>query len=136
MSGPVIPPKDVVLVVDDEMEVRRAVTLALSEAGFTAEIAENGKQGLGLFLQKQERICLVISDVVMPVLDGIRMAEKIAEIDPNVKILFMTSYSEAELRVLARTRYPLVRKPLLPADLTAAIERLLATGDTQSAGQS
>jgi CheY-like chemotaxis protein len=53
----------------------------------------------------------------MPIMDGLRMVEKILELEPEMKTLFMTGYSDAQLEVLARTRFPLIRKPFLPPHL-------------------
>jgi CheY-like chemotaxis protein len=125
MADPQIAPKDVVLVVDDEPEIRRMATHALSESGFKAEVAEDGKGGLECFIKHQPRICLVLSDVVMPVMDGLRMVERILELDPEMKVLFMTGYSDAQLEVLARTKFPLIRKPFLPADLGRKLNDML-----------
>ena len=119
--------KNFVLVVDDEPEIRRMATHALSDAGFQAEVAEDGKDGLACFIKHQPDICLVLSDVLMPVMDGLRMVEKIIELSPEMKILFMTGYSDLQLEVLARTRFPLIRKPFLPADLIRNVQGLLAT---------
>ena len=119
-------PRAVILVVDDEPEIRRMATLALSEAGFKAEVAEDGKSGLESFVKHRADISLVLTDVVMPIMDGLRMVEKILELEPEMKILFMTGYSDAQLEVLARTRFPLVRKPFLPLDLMRAIRAMLA----------
>jgi two-component system, cell cycle sensor histidine kinase and response regulator CckA len=121
-------PKKLVLVVDDEPEIRLNATLALSDAGYLAEVAEDGKGGLASFIQHQSEICLVLADAVMPVMDGIQMVEKIRELNPEMKIVFMTGYSEAELKVLTQTNFPVLRKPFLPADLTWMITDLLASG--------
>ena len=63
----------------------------------------------------------MLTDVVMPGGGGIDMALKIREIDPGAKILFMSGYSDAALEVQARTNYPFIRKPFLPADLIRKI---------------
>jgi CheY-like chemotaxis protein len=126
--------KNLVLVVDDDPEVRRSATLGLSDIGYSAEVAEDGKRGLELFIKHQADICLVLTDAVMPVMDGVRMAEEILELDPKMKILFMSGYSEAQLEILARTRFPIIRKPFLSADLMRTIaEMLTLTGKTQEA---
>jgi len=117
--------KNVVLVVDDEVMVLRSTTVALATAGFEVEVANHGAEGLELFRAFRDRICLVLSDVVMPVLGGMEMAEKILESDPGTKILLMSGYSDAALEVLARKKFPFLRKPFLPADLVRRIRKLL-----------
>ena len=126
MSDPGIAgPKKLVLIVDDEAMVLRSTSAALAAAGFEVEVAGDGAAGLEAFRCCRDRICLVLSDVVMPEMSGIQMAEKILEIDPRTNILLMSGYSEAALEVLARERFPFVRKPFLPADLVQRIRRLL-----------
>jgi CheY-like chemotaxis protein len=116
--------KNIVLVVDDELEARRMATQALSEAGFRAEVADNGNDGLKLFTEHSSEICLVLSDVVMPVMDGLRMVEKIVELDPEMKVMFMTGYSQSELQILTKTRFPIIRKPFLAGDLIQSIQSM------------
>ena len=87
-------PKNIILVVDDEQDIRLMATQALSEAGLRAKVAEDGGSGLECFIKHKEEICLVLTDVLMPVMDGLHMAEKIVEIAPDMKILFMTGYSQ------------------------------------------
>jgi DNA-binding NtrC family response regulator len=124
--------RNVVLVVDDEITVLRIASATLSAAGFQVEVAGNGADGLAQFRYFRDQICLVLSDVVMPELGGIDMAEKILESYPETKILLMSGYSDAAMEVQARNRFPFVRKPFLPADLVSRIRRLLAEAATAS----
>src|SRR5436305_7542667 len=87
-------PKDIILCVDDEPIVLRACTVAVAQAGFRAAIAENGAAGLEAFMQLKDEICLVLSDIIMPAVGGIDMAESILQIAPNTKILMMSGYSD------------------------------------------
>src|SRR3954447_137990 len=116
---------NLVLIVDDETMVLRSTSACLSAAGFQAEVACDGAEALETFRRLRNEICLVLADVVMPVMGGIEMADKILESDPDTKILLMSGYSEAALEVLARKRFPFTRKPFLPADLVRRIRKLL-----------
>ena len=116
--------KNIVLVVDDELEVRLMATEALSEAGFRAEVADNGNDGLKLFTEHSSEICLVLSDVVMPVMDGLWMVERIVELDPEMKVMFMTGYSQSELHILSKTRFPIIRKSFLAGNLIQSIQSM------------
>lgn len=133
MTDPQMAMRDVVLVVDDEQDVRRMATLALSEAGYRAEVAEDGKSGLECFIQHEPSICLVLADVVMPVMDGLQTVEKILGLAPAMKILLMTGYSEAELRILSQTNFAVIRKPFFPEDLRRTINATLGLGGTAKA---
>ena len=70
-------PKDVVLIVDDEAIILRMCSIAVAAAGFRAVVAENGAAGLETFMQLKDEICLVLSDIIMPAVSGIDMAETI-----------------------------------------------------------
>jgi DNA-binding NtrC family response regulator len=119
------PRKNHILVVDDEPAILRMATTVLSSAGFKAIVAENGSEGLECFIKDQLDICLVLTDVVMPTRDGLYMVERILELDPQMKIIFMSGYSDVQLEVEARKKFPFIRKPFLTADLVQKIQSVL-----------
>jgi CheY-like chemotaxis protein len=114
-----------VLVVDDEATVIRAVTAALALSGFRVLVAENGAAALDLFLSAPEEIDMVLADVMMPLMDGQELAKRILEIRPHTKIVLMTGYSEAVVLRRNGVKLPLLRKPFLPADLMRVVEAQL-----------
>jgi len=114
-------PKDLVLCVDDEPAVLKVCAIALEDAGFRVVAAENGAAGLEAFIQLKDEVCLVLSDIVMPGINGIEMAERILRIDPQAKILLMSAYSDEVLERQGRQRLPFIRKPFIR---TALIERV------------
>jgi two-component system cell cycle sensor histidine kinase/response regulator CckA len=123
--------KDLILVVDDELAILRMATSALSMGGFRAVVAENATVGFDLFMKHQAEICLVLTDIVMPLLSGLDMARRILEIDLATKILFMSGYSDMRLEVEARNKFPFIRKPFLAADLLRKVREVL--GDQSEA---
>ncbi len=86
-----------VLLVEDEDMVRAVAERALVRQGYSVETARDGEEGLELFAAGK-RYDLVISDVVMPNMDGPTMARKLREAHGDVKILFMSGYAEEQLR--------------------------------------
>ncbi|MCW3836892.1 response regulator [Sphingomonas canadensis] len=86
-----------VLIVEDEDMVRAIAERALSRQGYTVLTAENGEAALEL-LEAAERPDLLVSDVVMPVMDGPSMARKVRARYPDLPILFMSGYAEEQLR--------------------------------------
>jgi len=123
-------PKDIVLCVDDEWLVRQTCSIVLAEAGFRVAVAENGAAGLEAFLSLKDEICLVLTDIVMPSLNGIEMAESILKIDPSAKILVMSGYSDRMLELQARRTFPFIRKPFINAVLIEKIRSLIQRSDT------
>ncbi|WP_404339004.1 response regulator [Sphingomonas sp. MMS12-HWE2-04] len=86
-----------VLVVEDEDMVRAIAERALTRQGYTVVTAENGEAALEL-LDTIERPDLLVSDVVMPIMDGPTMARKVRARYPDLPILFMSGYAEEQLR--------------------------------------
>lgn len=86
-----------ILVVEDEDMVRAIAERALTRQGYTVLTAENGEVALDL-LEGAEAPDLLISDVVMPVMDGPTMARQVRQIFPDLPILFMSGYAEEQLR--------------------------------------
>ena len=87
----------VILLVEDEDMVRAVAERALSRQGYTVLTAENGEAALEL-LATEARPDLLVSDVVMPTMDGPTMARHARERYPDLPILFMSGYAEEQLR--------------------------------------
>ncbi|MCW3849097.1 response regulator [Sphingomonas sp. LB-2] len=86
-----------ILVVEDEDMVRTIAERALTRQGYTVITAENGEVALEL-LETAERPDLLVSDVVMPLMDGPTMARHVRAKYPDLPILFMSGYAEEQLR--------------------------------------
>lgn len=86
-----------VLLVEDEAMVRAVAERALARQGYTVLTAENGEAALEL-LEKVDKPDLLISDVVMPSMDGPTMVKQVRKRYPDLPILFMSGYAEEQLR--------------------------------------
>lgn len=86
-----------VLLVEDEEMVRAVSERALSRAGYHVTTAAQGEEGLEKFRQ-METVDLIISDVVMPTMDGPTMVKEIRQLRPDLPVLFMSGYAEEQLR--------------------------------------
>ncbi len=87
-----------ILLVEDEDMVRAVAERALTRAGYTVTTARDGEEGLGLVVNEKGHFDLVLSDVVMPAMDGPEMARGIRKVKPDIPILFMSGYAEEQLR--------------------------------------
>jgi DNA-binding response OmpR family regulator len=116
-----------VLVVDDEPAILRAVTAVLAMAGFRAIVAENGAAGLNAFLAFPDEIDLVLSDIIMPVMDGTAMAVAIRKAHPNARILLMTGYADQRERAhgLNALIHDVISKPFTLSQIRAAVNDAL-----------
>jgi DNA-binding NtrC family response regulator len=123
-SGP--NPKQLILVVDDEPMILRAATMTMAVAGFQVVVAENGAAGLECFLAAPDAIALTITDVMMPVLNGLEMAQRIQDVRPGARIILMSAYSDAVILTMSGPKYPLIRKPFLPDELLRVVRANVA----------
>ncbi len=87
----------IILLVEDEDMVRAVAERALARNGYTVITAANGEAALEI-LEGRSDIDLIVSDVVMPVMDGPTMVRQVRNDFPNMPILFMSGYAEEQLR--------------------------------------
>lgn len=80
-----------ILVVDDEPNIRRVLEAVLAKDGYTVLTAENGKKGLDV-LSSQSAIDVLISDLIMPDINGVELLAAAKEINPNLPVLMITAH--------------------------------------------
>jgi two-component system cell cycle sensor histidine kinase/response regulator CckA len=114
-----------VLVVDDEPMILRAIAVALTRAGFRVIVAENGAAGLETFLVEPDLIDVVLTDMVMPLMDGHAMVQEIRKVRPTIPVLFMSAYPQKVMNAIHGPMFPLIRKPFPMADLIRAMTEIL-----------
>ena len=110
----------VVLVVDDDRDVRRVMVEALAKDGMTVIDAASGREALRI-LQVDGTIGVLVSDVMMPGISGVVLAEQAERLRPSLKTLLLSAYAPA-LHGARR----IIEKPVRMAQLCAEIRALLA----------
>ena len=85
---------ETLLVVEDEDAVRQSEVEYLSTIGYTVLAAANGKEALERVKERPSKIDLVITDVVMPQMSGPKLAENLATLRPELKVLFVSGYAD------------------------------------------
>jgi two-component system cell cycle sensor histidine kinase/response regulator CckA len=110
-----------VLLVDDEAELRQVMARALEEDGFRVLQAENGLEAWRIFEELGRAIRLVITDIVMPGLNGRELAERIGATPEPPPVLFITGYGRDGLWLPG----PVMPKPFQLAALNAEVRRIL-----------
>ncbi len=83
-----------ILLAEDEEIIRKMLYNQLTKSGYTVLLAKNGLEALEIGAKKDIAIDLLLSDIVMPKLSGIELAEKLRQSRPDLKVLFMTGYTE------------------------------------------
>jgi len=118
---------ETILIVEDEEPIRRAARRVLEKHGYTVMLASDGEEALDLYPQHQDEIDLVISDVVMPRLGGVKFYEALRERGGTPKILFTSGYTKSDVQDSGSLDpgMPFLHKPWTVADLLEKIREVL-----------
>jgi DNA-binding NtrC family response regulator len=119
-----------VLIVEDEPAVRRFVNTVLSSNGFETIESSNGQEALLLAQRKQPEgtVDVLLTDVVMPGIDGLELAETFAQRYPATRVVLMSGYPDFQhprMEAIKR-RWKLIPKPFHAHDLIEAIRSALS----------
>jgi DNA-binding response OmpR family regulator len=113
-------PTRAILVVDDNASIRRLVKAFLEAAGYTVIIAVDGEAALDFFMRNRPAIALLLTDVEMPRMNGLDLADRVLELEGNLPVLFMSGTTGR-----ADRGYGCVAKPFRGAELVARVEVVL-----------
>lgn len=119
--------KSNILIVEDNEDVRDFLKTALETFGYSVLSAENGEKAVEVFKDNINTINLIITDIIMPVMNGKELEEKIKKIKPDMKILFASGYSNkylTESGILNKNTY-IIHKPYSLKNLREIIENIL-----------
>jgi CheY-like chemotaxis protein len=114
-----------VLVVEDNEALRGLVVMVLEQKGYSVLTASNGLEGLMVYSSYRARLDLVLTDIDMPQMNGMQLAERIRAQDPDRKIIFMSGRAPEHPGGLAGCK--VLSKPFQPAQLIATVECVLQT---------
>lgn len=122
-----LPARGILLLVDDEPSVRQVAGRILRDAGYAVVEAADGLQAWTLFLRDPGSFHAVVADVVMPRMPGTELAARIRGRRPELPVLLMSGYTNADLvaRGLVEAAGVLVTKPFDGETLVALVERAL-----------
>jgi CheY-like chemotaxis protein len=124
--------KTTVLVVDDEPEIRKLVGAMLTQKGYRVLSADTGENAVRLFRSHPDTE-LLLTDVVAPGMSGPMIADEIAALKPEIKVLFMSGFDNTQVvqRYVVEKGYSLLVKPFTMEQLEQKILAVLA-GKTQA----
>ena len=112
-----------ILVVDDEPSVRRLVSAILQSAGHEIQEAQSAAEALHFLRQNETPIELLLTDIVMPGMNGLSLAARVHHLRPEVPILFMSGFaSDYEVELSGSI---CLQKPFTAGQLMTAIEDAL-----------
>jgi two-component system cell cycle response regulator CpdR len=121
-----------VLIVDDEASMRMLVARAVAMDGHETVTAEDGAEALEILGNEQGAFDLLLTDIQMPVMDGIALALAAARDFPQLTILLMTGFAEQRERAsgLSAIAHDVITKPFSVADIRTAVADALASRKT------
>ncbi|WBY16019.1 response regulator [Erythrobacteraceae bacterium WH01K] len=112
-----------ILLAEDEEAMRTYLVRALENAGYEVDSVDRGT--LALPLLEESHYDLLLSDIVMPEMDGIELAQKCNAVSPQTKVMFITGFAAVSLKASAdQPRAKVLSKPFHLRDLVMEVERV------------
>ncbi len=117
-----------ILLAEDDEAMRLYLARALERVGYEVQSVDNGAAALPLL--EAERFDLLLTDIVMPEMDGIELAQRAAEICPDVRVMFITGFAAVALKAGRRTpEAKVLSKPFHLKDLVMEVDRMFQSED-------
>ena len=112
-----------ILLIDDDPGIRKVTSIALEDAGYEVQTAEDGLKGVALFQEISPDI--VLTDIRMPGIDGLEVLRRIKELDASKEVIVVTAFSEIELAIkaLQLDASDFITKPVNDEALMVALRR-------------
>lgn len=113
------------LLVDDEDGLRTVLGISLGDAGYEVLSARDGREALSIF--RDQRPPIVLTDIKMPVMDGIELLKKIKQLSPDTEVIMLTGHGDMELAIecLKLEATDFITKPIRDEILEIALQRAL-----------
>jgi signal transduction histidine kinase len=118
------PEPGTILLVDDEQDIREVLQTALEDSGYKVLLAENGEEALRQFEANQPSI--VITDIKMPVMDGIELLQRLKRRNPETEVVMITGHGDMELAIksLKHEATDFITKPINVDALEIALKKV------------
>ncbi|MBB5752550.1 cell cycle two-component system response regulator CpdR [Prosthecomicrobium pneumaticum] len=115
-----------ILLAEDDNDLRRFLAKALENAGYDVVSFDNGLSAYERI--REEPFTLLLTDILMPEMDGIELARRATELDPDLKVMFITGFAAVALNPDSKAPKDakVLSKPFHLRDLVTEVERLLA----------
>ncbi len=116
-----------ILLAEDDTVMREYLARALERSGYAVTAVDRGTAALPLI--ETERFDLLLTDIVMPEMDGIELAQKAQEIAPGMRVMFITGFAAVTLKAgSAMPQARVLSKPFHLRDLVLEVDRLFDVG--------
>jgi signal transduction histidine kinase/ActR/RegA family two-component response regulator len=126
---------ETVLVVEDEMSIRRLIGRSLRARGYRVLEANDGSEAIAHCERRSPRVDLLITDVVMPMMSGPELVQRVTAGCPGLKVLFISGYTDRALihQGLRHDGSAFLQKPFTPETLARKVRELLGEAEAQAA---
>ena len=117
-----------ILVAEDDRSLLSFLQMALEKAGHQVTTADNGSDALLILQKSSNNFDLLLSDIIMPGIDGIELSQRAVQLCPDLKVMFITGFSAVSVGQNAAqlSQAKILSKPFHLNDLVANVETLLA----------
>jgi two-component system, cell cycle sensor histidine kinase and response regulator CckA len=116
--------RETILVVEDDLLISALVRRFLEDAGYAVVTADDGEEGLRVYQRHQSNISLLLTDVRMPRMNGIDLADRVLQLDSHLPVLFMSGDAPR-----ANLHFGCLAKPFNSADLVGRVSQVLHASD-------
>lgn len=115
-----------ILLAEDDNDMRRFLAKALANAGYDVVSYDNGRAAYERL--REEAFSLLLTDIVMPEMDGIELARRATELDPDLKVMFITGFAAVALNAdsEAPKNAKVLAKPVHLRELVSEVNKMLA----------
>jgi two-component system cell cycle sensor histidine kinase/response regulator CckA len=117
-----------ILAVDDDRQILNLIDHTLTGAGYRVLLADSGWNAIDVYERFSNPIDLLLTDVIMPDLTGLVLAERLCAKQPDLQVLFISGFHDAEMvqRFVVRKGFALLPKPFTMDGLLRVVEESLA----------
>ncbi len=117
-----------ILLAEDDDVMREYLTRALTRSGYAVSSVDRGTEAMKL-IDAGEEFDLLLTDIVMPEMDGIELAQKVAVVAPSLRVMFITGFSAVSLKAgKAMPNAKVLSKPFHLRDLVMEVDRIFEVG--------
>lgn len=130
------PASETILVVEDDPAVRFVTSRALGRFGYSVLTAVSGAEALRILKEVGDAVDLVLTDIMMPDMNGVELSRLVHEAHPDIRVAFMSGYADEELlrQGLLAPKTQFIPKPFSPLELADRVRSILLNPPADDAG--
>lgn len=118
---------ETILLVEDDEAVRSVTRRALNRFGYSVIAADGGREAVKVAAEYPDEIHLLLTDIMMPGMNGVEVAERIIELYPEIRVFYMSGYADNDLvrQGLLKPGARFLQKPFTPHELAERVRAIL-----------